>query len=418
MTESLVPEGARERRAAGGPWGDRAAGGVLLLVTLTPLVAILFVEPYRLPMGLLVGGSVLAALVLAVRRAFAVPRSLVLLGMALFLVGTLMSTVVSEPLKPGQLATLAGRGALALWFMYLVALVARRGGAALMPFLLALVLACGISAAINAGLFLAGDPRAVGVEDPRLIPVVGVVRHQWPTTISATYALMLVAAFALAAAPGARRSVRVAAALAGLATAAALALTETRSGYLAALAGVLAVSAILSRRMMLATLAVAAVGVAAVLLYPPALEAILARGGSYRIGAWLSYLDFAFENPLVGTGLTRRLWLTVEGIELHHAHSMLISSMVRGGLIGLAGMGLMLFGGLFYAWRRAMADKGSAAIFGMMVALVVVGLFDYDLILTPTDWMWLTFWMPVGLAAGAELAVRQGRPSAAATART
>jgi len=397
------------------PGGEGLALPVTLAVAAgLPLVAVFFVDAYRLPMMLLAVLSLPAAAMLALRRGFEAPRSLVLLGMALFVVGTLMSTVVSQPMKPGQFATLLGRGALAIWFMYLLALIARRERAVLMPFLLALVVACGVSAAINAGLFLAGDPRALGDQEMRLVPVVGVARHQWPTTISATYAIMLAAAFALAAAPDAKRWVRAAAGLSGVATALALALTQTRSGYLAALAGIIAVAGFLSRRVLVATLAAIVVAAAVVLLYPPALDAILARGGSYRVATWLRYLAFAAENPLVGTGLTRRLWLAVEGVEVHHAHNMLISALVRGGLIGLAGMALMLFGGLYQAWRHA-AQSGHAAIFGMMAALAVASVFDYDLVLTPTDWMWLTFWMPVGLAAGAELAARRGASGETAT---
>ena len=351
-----------------GPPVGHAVAAALLLATGLPLVAVFFVEPYRLPMAVLLAASVPAAAVLAVRRAFVLPRSLVLLGMVLFVVGTLMSSVVSEPVKPTQLAILLGRGALAIWFMYLVALVALHGRPVLTPFLLALVVACGISAAINAGLLLAGDPRAMGDQDMRLIPVLGVAHHQWPTTVSATYALMLVAAFAIAVAPAERRWVRVVATLAGIATALALALTQTRSGYLAALAGILAVSAFLSRRVLLATVAAIVVAAAVVLLDPPALDAVLSRGGSYRLAIWLRYVAFAFDNPLVGTGLARRLWLVVDGVEIHHAHNMLVSSMVRGGLIGLAGMALMVLGGLAYAWRLA-ARSGSAVIFGMLVAV-------------------------------------------------
>ena len=397
-----------------GPLGARSVPVALLIAAGLPLITIFFVEAYRLPLWVLIVASVPAAAVLVAQRALAAPRSLVLLGMVLFVVATLVSTAVAEPVKPSQFGILAVRGALAVWFMYLLALVVLQGRETFGALLLALVVACGLTAAINAGLLLAADPRALADENHRLIPVVGMARHKWPTTVSATYAIMLVAAFAIAVAPAARRGVRVAAALAGVAIALALALTETRSGYLAAVAGIVAVSACLSRRVLLVTVAAIAVVVAVVLLYPPALESILARGGSYRVATWLRYVSFAFENPLVGTGLTRRLWLMVEGVEIHHAHNMLISSLVRGGVVGLAGMALMLFGGLAYAWRYA-RTAGSAAIFGMMVAIGVASVFDYDLILTPTDWMWLTFWMPIGLAAGAELSVRRAASAQAET---
>jgi O-antigen ligase len=167
---------------------------------------------------------------------------------------------------------------------------------------------------------------------------------------------------------------------------------------------------LLSRRVLLVTLAGIVALAAVIVIYPPALDALLARGGSYRVATWLRYLAFAWEHPLVGTGLNQRLWLTVDGAELHHAHNMLISALVRGGLIGLAGMAAMLAGGLYYAWRHAVRS-GNPVIFGMILALAVAGTFDYDLILTRMDWMWLTFWLPIGLAAGGELYVRGLSPA-------
>jgi hypothetical protein len=46
-------------------------------------------------------------------------------------------------------------------------------------------------------------------------------------------------------------------------------------------------------------------------------------------------------------------------------------------------------------------------VFGMMLALCVTGMFDYDLALTPLDWVWVTAWLPIGLAAGCELHLRR-----------
>ena len=98
----------------------------------------------------------------------------------------------------------------------------------------------------------------------------------------------------------------------------------------------------------------------------------------------------------------------IGGFEIYHAHNLLISALVRGGLLSLAGMALMLGGGLYWSWTYA-RRSGDPIILAMMVAISVAGMFDYELLLKPTEWSWVAFWLPIGLAAGAELAVRRDR---------
>jgi O-antigen ligase len=375
-----------------------------------PICAVLLLEPYLLPMTLFVVVSVPLAAGLYLAGLLVQPRSLVLAGAVLFAAGLIMSTIVADRIGFPAFRTQLLRGLGIVWFMYLLALVPLLERKWLTTLVLLFVLVCGASAAINIGFYLAGDPRAFNADTPRFVPVIGMSRHRWPTTISATYAIMIAAAFALFVSAFRGVWIRVAIAAAALAMAVALALTESRGGYLGALLGILAVAAVLSRRMLLAVLAAIATLVVFVLAYPPALEAILARGGSYRLGVWLRYISFGMEHPLVGTGVSRRLYLTVDGAELHHAHNLLISAQIRGGIIALAGMALMVLAGLYWSWRHA-RRSGDPLVFAMMVALFVAGIFDYDLILTPMDWVWFTMWLPIGLAAGCEIA---GRRAAAA----
>lgn len=371
-----------------------------------PVCAVLLLEPYLLPVTLFVVVAVPLAVGLYLAGLLALPRSVVLAGAVLFVAGLVMSTTIMDHIGLSAFRTQLLRGLGIIWFMYLLALLPLLDRQWLATLLLLFVLVCGLSAAINVGFFLAGDPRAFGPDAPRFVPVIGMSRHRWPTTISATYAIMIAAAFALFVSAGRTTWTRVAIAAAALAMAVALALTMSRGGYLGALAGVLAVAACRSRRMLIAVLAAVAALAIFILAYPPALEAVLARGGSYRLGVWLRYLTFAWEHPLVGTGVSRRLYLTVDGAELHHAHNLLISAQIRGGIMALAGMALMLFGGLYWAWRHA-RRAGDPVVLAMMVALFVVGIFDYDVILTPMDWVWFTIWLPIGLAAGCEIAARR-----------
>ncbi len=396
----------RTVRLGEGTYGIGRADLALVVVLGLPLCLVLFVDAYFLPVWVFAIASLPLAALLAWRGDLTAPRSMVLLGALLFVVGLLLSMLLQVSVKNATLVTQVSRGLLLVWFMYLVALVPMVARNWLDWLLFALVVACGISAAINVGIFLGGNPLAAGEEGTRLIPLLGVARHRWPTTISATYAIFVVAGMALLVRPPRRVAwVRVVLALALVAILIALLLTRTRSGYLGAIVGVLVVAGFLSRRVLVVTLAGLVLGGLGVLVLTPALDVILARGGSYRLGVWWTYLTHAIENPWIGTGATKRVLLMVDGAELTHAHNLWLSAWVRGGILSFIGMGLMLFVGLYFAWRLA-RRSGEVVILAMMAALFVTAIFDYDLYLTPLDWVWLTFWFPIALAAGCELAMR------------
>jgi hypothetical protein len=74
-------------------------------------------------------------------------------------------------------------------------------------------------------------------------------------------------------------------------------------------------------------------------------------------------------------------------------------------------MAIMLGAGIYWSWTYA-RRFGEPVFLAMIVALGVAGLFDYELLLMLPDWSWVTFWLPIGLAAGAEIALRrEGDPS-------
>ena len=186
-----------------------------------------------------------------------------------------------------------------------------------------------------------------------------------------------------------------------------LILTVGRGGYLGAAAGMLSVVPFVERRARAFVLG--GIGVAVVLsFYPPVFEAVATRGTSYRIGIWMTYLEWAWETPLIGQGMIASVHRVIGGIEFSHAHNLMISALTRGGPLGLAGMVIVLGAGVYWSWTYA-RRFGEPVFLAMIIALCVAGLFDYELLLKPPDWTWVTFWLPVGLAAGAEIALRSGR---------
>lgn len=263
---------------------------------------------------------------------------------------------------------------------------------------------CAVSATLNSLAFFQQDMSWGVIANFRLVPYIGIPAYQGSTTISATYAIYFVYAFSVVTASGRPRWQKVVLGLAGACLLIGLIATQGRGAYLGALAGVVAVSVASSRRNR--RIAIAFVVVAALAaLYPPFTAAMLYRGDGYREGIWLSYLHMAAERPLWGYGVLTDVRRMVEGHLFDHAHDTLLSAEIRGGLPGLVSVTVLLGASLY--WSAAQARRqGDPAILGMVVALATAALLDYELRITYPDWTWVTFWAPLGLAAGVEVRLR------------
>ena len=389
------------------PGVSHAALLALQVAVALPMVGVMFLDDRSVPGLLFVAAAVPASLMLAYARLLVLPRSVVLAGALLVVAGLLLSTIVHD--APGQriLVNLLWRGAMVLWFFYLVALAVRLDRDAALYLVLGLAVACAASAALNLYLFFTLPLEELPAEaHVRFAPIVGMASGLFSTTLSATYAVFAAAAFAIAVAYRRTAAVRLTAAAAALVIGFALALTQTRSAYLAIAAAIVTVAACLSPRIRWAVLAALALAVLVVLLYPPAFDVVMRRGASYRPGTWVQFLPSFLESPFLGIGQREPIRILVDGAEIHHPHNVLLSAQVRGGLLAFLGMLAMLVGGLAVAWRFA-RRFGDPMVLAMVVALAVAGLFDYEAKVTPADWTWLTIWLPLGLAAGCEMVLRR-----------
>lgn len=383
----------------------------LLLAVALPLGAVLLSSLSWVPPATFLIASIPAGIALYLHRFFPIPNSIVLIGSICYILGTILSTVLVSSPTFDSLIWLVWQSLLIFYFILLLSLVPLLRVNETNVVILAIALACAVNAVINVALFFIGDPQAALPPTGRFIAVIGTPGSKWPTAVSVTCAVLFSAAFALATSSGAKLWVRILATVAAVPIAVMLILTLGRGGYLGVLAGILSVVPFVSRRVRLAIAAFLAV-VLLLCLYPPVFDELFARGMNLRTDIWLDYLGWASESPAIGQGLLANIHRPVSGRVLHHAHNLLISAQVRGGLLSLLGMALMLGGGIYWSWVFA-RRSGSPVILAMIVAMTVAGLFDYELLLKPTEWSWVAFWLPIGLAAGAELAARRqsDRPS-------
>jgi len=265
-----------------------------------------------------------------------------------------------------------------------------------------------IMAAINIYLFFEYLVPAefTDVSVVRLIAMVGMPAYANSTNISATYAVM----FAALAATMLTRNLRSwQRALLGADAALLLAgilLTQARSAFLAVLISLTVLALTAGRRLRYALLATLSAVCLLSLAMPVVRDAILERGSSFRFDVWSKFYSLILERPWIGYGPFSPVAITVgDGYVLDQAHNLVLSAWLRGGIVGAAAMAAILCGGIFWS-RRYWKLTGDALPLCVVTAVFAAGMFDYQLMATYPTWPWPTFWLPFGLAIGAEMALR------------
>jgi O-antigen ligase len=377
----------------------------LVLGLLTTVAAILWSGDYFMPAKmfyvLVVPTGVATAIIFFRRYSL---NSLILCSSLTYVVALFISTAIYGSFAQAEIISLLIPLLSILLFLCLLCMLHQIHADFAAIFCDCVAVIAAVSAAVNLVFFFQQDLHLGSIASHRLTAFIGVPHYEVSTSVSTTYAVYFVAAFC--GVISARRSTwrRILLALAAAVLLFGLLATQGRSGYVAALVGVIAVSASLSRRNGLIAAGFAAACVLAA-LYPPFMDALLFRGSGYRGGIWLSFLHLAGDRPIFGWGVLATINRWVEGHVFFHAHSLILSAEVRGGVLGLVSMVAML--GYCLYWSTAdMRRSRDPLIFGMVLTFVTAGLFDFQLLITFPDWLWVVFWIPIGLAAGAEAKLR------------
>jgi O-antigen ligase len=183
----------------------------------------------------------------------------------------------------------------------------------------------------------------------------------------------------------------------------AIVLTGSRGSLIAAGVGI-GVSILLSAnwRLSLAMIALVAVAAGVTLLTPLAGE-LLQRRDSLRLSLWPVYLQMAMAKPWLGYGLAFDTQRTLaDGNTVMNAHNIFLCAAVRGGVISalaLLGIALTSLASALRAWLRSREILALALFVTCLTATSV----DYEIIPTDLAYLYMLFWLPVGVCLGAGL---------------
>jgi hypothetical protein len=134
---------------------------------------------------------------------------------------------------------------------------------------------------------------------------------------------------------------------------------------------------------------------------------------SNRQVIWESVVNSAYVNNLViGSGILAHITPMVDCNEFprildsfsscsfKHSHNLFVSSLFRGGIIGLALL-VVLF--LVSISSALLSEKGEKwLVFAMLSYSAIIFLFDGDQLVSKLDFVWMIFWLPVALSISLE----------------
>lgn len=127
-------------------------------------------------------------------------------------------------------------------------------------------------------------------------------------------------------------------------------------------------------------------------------ELIMKRALSLRPDIWLEFIGRTLAgNPLIGAGMTSDTTFQHPAQLVDHPHSVYVATFYYGGVIGLLLLLLLIARSLDSIWRLDNPQHKLLATMVIGFGLTAI-LLDGNELLTKVNFLWLVFWLPVGLA--------------------
>jgi len=262
-----------------------------------------------------------------------------------------------------------------------------------------------VHAAINIVKFV-NAPAAMAAAEYRLLAVFGTPLYRNATHVAPLAAMFGMALMALAATARLRLMQQVLVVPCVLVLTLAVFMAQARGAIIAVIACALLVALISRGSWRAWSLGLSAAPVAAVILFPSVQTALFARADSFRLVLWKSYLKLAAGQPWSGVGLNREVVVTLNGTTFEQPHNAFVWAALRGGAPAGLLAAVMVVLAVYWSYRY-WRITGNAALLVLMIVLGLTSATEIGFMVMPYNWIWLAFWLPIGLAAGAERAVRQ-----------
>lgn len=286
-----------------------------------------------------------------------------------------------------------------LLFLFVFAYIAACYDRFLERFLLLAGALLATNALINIGFAVAGSGTTAFAE--RLVGTWGTPGFRNSTHIAPLYAMYGMALLALLVTQPLSSVQRWIGAISVAALVTATLLTQARGAIGSIIVAAFVIAIFASRRWRWWIVGLASFVLLSVAAIPDLRAPMLLRGLSYRPELFLEYLMISASQPWTGYGLRRELLVNVAGIEFEQPHNAFMWAQMRGGLLATVAL-MSVIAGSFYT---ALLTRNVPLLI-LMLVLTLTAMTEIGFMVQPYSWLWIMFWMPIGLIAGSEIRFR------------
>jgi O-antigen ligase len=328
-------------------------------------------------------------------------RSSIFVSIVIFIIMISLSSWLQPQMTAPWGWRLAQYGGLIALFLLITARLVFHAPEAIGCFFLILCPVVALQCSLNLILYFNSLKELSNSLGERFGPTYGHIPDHYPTTGSLIYGLFLVSGVILSFEKNNLLN-RISLAVSSCIFSAALIFSQSRGSILAVLLTLLIWSFFSSKKVQKIVVSLSILSVGLFLSIPKIGDYALSRLDRFRFWVWERFFNLAKERPLLGYGERIEFWIYLpNGEHVGHAHNLLLSAIVRGGIF--AGLALMyaLIRSLYVNFSY-MRQGGSALPFCLILLMLISGLVDYDLLVFHADWQWCAFWMPIGVSVGVE----------------
>jgi O-antigen ligase len=120
----------------------------------------------------------------------------------------------------------------------------------------------------------------------------------------------------------------------------------------------------------------------------------------YRLESWKYYLEIWRQAPWFGVGANADMvFPAADGVTIWRGHSVYLSYLAHGGIVGLA-LFVAMLGAAMQASYRAFVKGGNFALIGMLLYIMLFFAVEFEIFVLNAGWQWLLLWLPLGLIIG------------------
>jgi len=127
---------------------------------------------------------------------------------------------------------------------------------------------------------------------------------------------------------------------------------------------------------------------------------LLPRGDSFRLGIWTETLNRVAESPVVGLGITTNDDVRMGEYIHQHPHSMYLSVLFQGGLIGLTLYLIVLYKVAKELLAHIHVEVDAQLGIGILMLAMVAHMIDEHELIDKVGSTWFLLWLPVAIAIG------------------